>query len=150
MLMFCNSNILWLLRCVQLRLETVKCRLLYVMLRFVAEPIRQPVHNCIYWSKFLPFPIVWICKRLRSPGTDSKDSILPAHVARWAGTINWVVVAAKKFRNKQRYLKYITPLAHRSQTGTAHASSRTESKSHLPGHSPPPASQAGGRVRPAL
>jgi hypothetical protein len=33
-----------------------------------------------------------ICKRLRNPGIESKESIPPAYVAWRAGTINWVVV----------------------------------------------------------
>jgi hypothetical protein len=33
-----------------------------------------------------------ICKHLRSPGTNSKESILPAYVARRAGTITLFVV----------------------------------------------------------
>ncbi len=35
-----------------------------------------------------------ICKRLRSPGIDSNESIPPAYVSWWAGTSNKVIVPA--------------------------------------------------------
>jgi hypothetical protein len=41
-----------------------------------------------------------ICKRLRSPGIDSKESIPPAYVARRAGTSNRFVVLACKAGNR--------------------------------------------------
>jgi hypothetical protein len=36
-----------------------------------------------------------VCKRLRSPGIDSKESIPPAYVSRRAGKITLVVVPAR-------------------------------------------------------
>jgi hypothetical protein len=41
-----------------------------------------------------------ICKRLRSPGIDSKESIPPVYVARRAGTSNRVVVPARQAWNR--------------------------------------------------
>ena len=44
-------------------------------------------------------PRAQICKRLRSPGIDSKESILPAYVAWLASTSNRVVVPARRTGN---------------------------------------------------
>jgi hypothetical protein len=41
-----------------------------------------------------------ICKRLRSPGIDSNESIPPAYVACRAGTSNRVVVPARQAGNR--------------------------------------------------
>jgi hypothetical protein len=41
-----------------------------------------------------------ICKRLRSPGIDSKESITPAYVAWRAGTSNRVVIPARHAGNR--------------------------------------------------
>ncbi len=41
-------------------------------------------------------PRARICKRLRSPGIDSEDSILPAYVAWQAGTITLFDVPARQ------------------------------------------------------
>jgi hypothetical protein len=41
-----------------------------------------------------------ICKRLRSPGIGSKESILQAYVAWWAGAPHRVVVPARKAGNR--------------------------------------------------
>jgi hypothetical protein len=43
---------------------------------------------------------VRICKRLRSPGIDSSESIPPAYVACRAGTTNRVVVPARQAGNR--------------------------------------------------
>jgi hypothetical protein len=45
-----------------------------------------------------------ICKRLRSPGIDSKETISPAHVAWRAGTSNRVIVPARQAGNR-----FLTP-----------------------------------------
>jgi hypothetical protein len=41
-----------------------------------------------------------ICKRLRSPGIDSNESILPAYITWRDGTSNRVVVPARKAWNR--------------------------------------------------
>jgi hypothetical protein len=43
---------------------------------------------------------VRICKRLRSPGIDTSESIPPAYVACRAGTTNSVVVPARQAGNR--------------------------------------------------
>ncbi len=54
-----------------------------------------------------------ICKRLRSPGIDSKESIPPAYVARRADTSNRVVVPARQAVN--RFLGFLKGLQIRAQ-----------------------------------
>jgi hypothetical protein len=51
-------------------------------------------------SVFKPVSRAGICKRLRSPGIDSKESIPPAYVAWRAGTSNEVVVPALQAGNR--------------------------------------------------
>jgi hypothetical protein len=41
-----------------------------------------------------------ICKSLRSPGINSKESVPPAYVAWWAGTSNRVLVLARQAGNR--------------------------------------------------
>ncbi len=54
-----------------------------------------------------------ICKRLRSPGIDSDNSIPPAYVAWRAGATNRVVVPARQARN--RFLGSLKGLQIRAQ-----------------------------------
>ncbi len=54
-----------------------------------------------------------ICKRLRGPGIDSKESIPPAYVARRADTSNRVVVPARQAVN--RFLGFLKGLQIRAQ-----------------------------------
>jgi hypothetical protein len=49
---------------------------------------------------FIMMPCARICKRLWSPGIDSKESIPPACVAWRAGTSNRVVVTAHRAKNR--------------------------------------------------
>jgi hypothetical protein len=53
-------------------------------------------------AKALPAYRARICKRLRSPGTDSEKSIPLAYVAWLAGTTNMVVVPARQAGNRFR------------------------------------------------
>ncbi len=54
-----------------------------------------------------------ICKRLRSLGIDSEESISPAYVAWWSGTTNRVVVPARQAGN--RFLGFLKGLQIRAQ-----------------------------------
>jgi hypothetical protein len=49
-----------------------------------------------------------ICKRLKSPEIDSKESIPPAYLAWWAGSANRVVVPARQAGN--RFLGFLKGL----------------------------------------
>jgi hypothetical protein len=54
-----------------------------------------------------------ICKRFRSPGIDSKESIPPAYVAWRAGTSNRIIVPAHQARN--RFMSSLKGLQIRAQ-----------------------------------
>jgi hypothetical protein len=58
-------------------------------------------------------PRARICKRLRSPGIDSKESIPPANAAWQAGTTNRVIAQARRAGN--RFLDSLKGLQIRSQ-----------------------------------
>ncbi len=58
-----------------------------------------------------------ICKRLRRPGIDSEDSILPAYVALRAGTAKRIVVPARQAGN--RFLGSLKGLQIRALLGPA-------------------------------
>jgi hypothetical protein len=69
-------------------------------------------------SHSLPFTCITgtrICKRLKSPGINSVDSIPPAYLVCRAGATNWVIVPARHLGN--RFLGSLKGLQIRALTG---------------------------------
>jgi hypothetical protein len=103
--------------------ETVHCSPLCRKMSVVAHyrgmfVVTHFAGNCLLKRrKLLTVSTMWlfqsICKRLRSPGIDSEESILPAYITWRAGTSNRVVVQARQAGN--RFLSSLKDLQIRAQ-----------------------------------
>jgi hypothetical protein len=74
---------------------------------------RVNIHTPNPCRKLPPHNRARICKHLRSPGIDSKESIPPAFVARQTVTSNRVVVPARQAENR-----FLGPLKRFKNTGS--------------------------------
>ncbi len=76
----------------------------YRVSQFKNGASQNPFYAGIYFSQWIDSVLInaWarICKRLWSPGIDSKESIPPAYVAWRAGTTNRVFLPARQVGNR--------------------------------------------------